>query len=145
MRKIMTLMVFGLFLISMAGVVSAKTVVAGIVYDEEGLPFDGADVLVSCDHNSTINNQSAASQSDGSYAVEYDEDDCNTGDNVNVTATTDTGYGDGSGVVISKTSYPGVDINLAIINVPTVPEFGLFMGILTLISAVGIFAFVRRD
>ena len=37
----------------------------------------------------------------------------------------------------------GLTVNLAIINV-TIPEFGLIVGVLTLVACMGIFFFVRR-
>ncbi len=140
MKKALTFIMLGLFVISMVSATSAMTIVAGVVYDDEGIVVDGAEISVMCN----LNEINATSLSDGSYAVEYLENLCDTGDEVTVTATADEGYGVGSGVVMDKGLYPGVDINLSIINV-VVPEFGLVIGLMTLLASAGIFFMVRKD
>lgn len=150
MRKIMTLMVFGLFLISMAGVVSAQTVVLGTVYNEDYTGNIGdANVTVACTDGNYTNYRYTTSSTDvsnlGDYFVSFNEtgaDKCKGGDSVTVTVTKGDLIGSETETVVDE-AVLGLDI--AIINVSIVPEFGLFMGILTLVSAVGIFAFVRRD
>ena len=149
MKKTLAFMILGLFLISMVGMVSAKTIVGGTIYDDEGIVVEGADVTVSCEHThgthigtySIITNSSE----NGVYAVEFyedtsGEDNCVTDDEVTVYAEKGDMSGSETGVVHDF----GLTVNLALINV-TVPEFGFFIGILTLLSAVGIFAFVRRQ
>jgi len=144
MKKTLAFMIFGLFMISMIGMVSAETLVAGIVYNEDhSAKIDSADITVTC--NGHV--KTTTSIGDGSYSVSYLEDGvegCDAGDDVTVVAEKGDLYGSEPGVVQDKGDYPGVEINLAIINV-TVPEFGLIIGVLTMMSAVGIFAFVRRQ
>jgi hypothetical protein len=148
MKKLLCLMILGLFLISMIGVVSAKTIVGGTIYDDNGIVVNEAEVTVSCEHTHGNNlgtySITTDSLSDGSYAVEFyegelGEKNCVTDDEVTVTAIKDEMSGSETGIVHDF----GLTVNLAIINV-TVPEFGLLIGVLTALSAVGIFAFVRR-
>ena len=38
-----------------------------------------------------------------------------------------------------------INVDLAIVNVPLVPEFGVVVGMLTIFGAMGIFLFVRKN
>jgi hypothetical protein len=38
----------------------------------------------------------------------------------------------------------GLDLNLGVVNVPLVPEFGATVGVLTILGALGVFFVVRR-
>ena len=147
MKKTMMLAVLGLLMVSMMGVASAKTLIAGKIYDynyQNTIPE--AYVTVTCNGNVAPTIQS---ESDGSYAVTYNEtgsSSCNDGDNLAVYAEKGSLSGIESGV-INEDVFEGGSItwNLAIVNVPIVPEFGLIIGLVTVLSAVGIFFFVRRE
>ena len=136
-------MILGLFVISMVSIVSAKTLVAGKIYNEDySKVIGGAEVTVTCDPSSVITtNPVIISEADGTYAVEFYENpmECTDGDMVTVYAEKDEMSGTETGEVKDL----GLTVDLAIINV-TIPEFGLIIGALTLLCAVGIFAFVRR-
>src|SRR3989339_228731 len=112
-----TLMLIVLMLVFSVGVISAKTLIAGKIYNADFTDtISGADVMVNCNGNI----QTTESLSDGAYSVTFNE----TGTNH------DNAFG---------------DWDLAIVNVPLVPEFSLIIGSLTILSAVGIFFFVRRE
>ena len=151
MKKIFSLIILGLFVILMVGVVSAETGVLGQVYDADTrIGIENANVLVSCAHNTSsgiiINTRNTTSISNGWYGVEFPEiggGACDDGDEVIVYATTAEGlYGESEPVIVVDDMIGNLDV--AIANVPMVPEFGLFMGILTLFGAIGVFFFVRR-
>lgn len=141
MKKLLCLMILGLFVISMISVVSAMVVppknviVGGTIFNKDYSVVSGTEVKVECNTFS----QTVTTSSEGEYGVEFDgsETPCFVGDIVTVTATE---YG------VSKTDdvtdFP-LTVNLVIINV-TVPEFGLIMGALTLMGCIGIFFFVRK-
>ena len=134
-------MILGLLVISMLGVVSAYTsaytLVAGKIYDENGIKVEGAEVIINCNENI----QNMTSNSEGDYAVQYLEADCNVGDSLFVTAEKDDSYGSKQGTIIENVMGSW---NVAIINV-TIPEFGFFVGVLTLMGALGVFFFVRKE
>lgn len=87
-------LVLGIFLIS---VVSAQTLVAGKIYDSgyDNLVSD-ADVNVVCNSNTLT----TTSLSDGTYAVRFEQTDCDLGDDVDVNAVKGILSGSGSGTVI---------------------------------------------
>ncbi len=146
MNKILLLTIIGLLVFSIGGV-SAKTMIAGkIIAQDKVTPVPGANVTVYCTNNkNTTINQSVSGATDGSYAVTFLDTYCNVGDKVIVVAVKGKMSGTGNGIVMGKSNYPGLTVNLAIVNVPTTPEFTFFLGTLTLISAVGIFFVVRKD
>ena len=41
-------------------------------------------------------------------------------------------------------NYPALSLNVVIVNVPMVPEFGLIAGLTTVLGALGVFFVVRR-
>ena len=135
-------MFLALFLISMIGVVSAKTLIAGKIYNADySDTISGADVLVTCDGTP---HSLVTSSSDGTYSVTYDdEEQCGYGDTLNVYAEKDglSGYKEGT---IHENAFD-TDWDLAIVNVPLVPEFGFFIGGLTIVSAIAVFFFVRKQ
>ena len=140
MKKIFMMMFLGLIIISMVGVVSAKTDVVGVIYNEDySQEISGASVNITCVQENVTSFRNTTSSSDGRYGVEFLCSECNTGDIVTVTAI----KGDLSGVETGIVHDFGLTVKVAIVNV-TVPEFGLFIGILTLFGAIGVFFFVRR-
>lgn len=149
MKKLFSLMILGLLVLSI-GTVSAYTLIAGKIYDYNYQnTIEGASVIVSCAHNTSsgiiINTQNTTSLSNGVYFVEFSESvnsGCDGGDIVTVSATKDGLYGSNSGVVHENVVET---LDLAIVNVPLVPEFGFFIGALTLLSAVGVFFIIRRE
>ncbi len=139
-------MIVLLFIVFSLGIVSAETGIFGVIYDSQGHTLNEAKVNVSCEHKIAagfeINFKNTTSLSDGTYEVNFYDYDCDEGDIVIAYAEKEgIGYGN-SGEWIVKLSKE-LEINFAIANV-TVPEFGFYMGALTLVCAVGIFAFVRR-
>ncbi|KHO53796.1 MAG: hypothetical protein QT05_C0001G0018 [archaeon GW2011_AR13] len=138
-----TLMLIVLMLVFSVGAVSAKTIIAGKIYNADySDTISGADVTILCNGHELTN----ISRSDGSYNVEYlenGENGCNAGDSLTVSAVKGNLYGSQSGIIHDDAL--GNNWDLAIVNVPLVPEFGILIGSLTILSAVGIFFFVRRE
>jgi len=135
-------MFLGLFIISSLSFTSAYTMIAGKIYNGDySDTFSGANVTATCNGNV----QSMLSNSEGDYSFIYPEtgsEGCNAGDSLSVSAVKGDLSGFKEGTIISNV-VDGWD--LAIVNIPMVPEFGLIVGALTLVSAVGIFFFVRRE
>ena len=146
MTKALSLIMLGLLVFSISSV-SAYTLIAGKIYNADYTDtIAGADVTVTCVHNGDINiKDGITSLGDGSYSVTYTEtgdNACNNGDLLTVSATKGDLYGSETGIIHDDAFE---DWDLAIVNVPLVPEFGLIVGVLTILSAVGVFFFVRRE
>ena len=143
MKKIFSLMILSLLVLSV-GAVSAKTLIAGKIYDYNYQnTIAGAFVNVTCNGNSIITNSSA----EGNYAVNYTETQCDVGDFLIVYAS-HPDYGEGTNNwegITDKTDLEFFDMNLGIANVVIVPEFGFFVGVLTLFGAIGVFFIIRRE
>lgn len=152
-NKTLGLMVLTMLVLSV-GMVSAipaqGTLVGGIVYTDVNAdgdydlgtdtPIDSANVDVACLHNNVTYHQYDISQSSGDYGVDFMISQCNIGDSLSVTATKGSLYGSEPGQVNDSV----LKWNVGIVDVPMVPEFGIVVGSLTILSAVGIFFFVRR-
>lgn len=123
--------------------VGYNTVIAGKIYDgpdfETASGVEGANVNVTCNGNV----KTTTSLDDGTYSVIFTETEC-PGDStgVLVVAEKDGVSNSGTGNVHDYTSSIGV--YLGVVNVALIPEFGLVIGALTLVSAIGVFFFVRR-
>ncbi len=123
----------------LASVDDKPTVVGGIIYnsDHTGV-VEGASVVVTCNSVS----RPAFTASDGTYSVAFStKENCDDGDTVTVTATKD----DLTGTSTGKVHDYALVVNIAIIDVVMTPEFGVIMGVLTLVASAGIFFYVRRN
>ena len=131
-----------LVLISLVGLVSAAcpgelSYVEGTIYDSSDNTVSDANVTVTWVDGGITHNVYAVSNGSGYY---YADLGCNTPNfYVTVSAVKGSLYGSASGDLENNG-----DFSFAIINVPLVPEFGLVIGGLTILSAVGIFFFVRK-
>ena len=144
MKKILSLLVLSLFVLSAIGGVSAKTLIAGKIYNADySDTIAGADVIVSCARGSVTNVQNITSESDGQYDVTFSWAECHEEDIVTVSAIKDGLYGSKTGVVHDVAF--GTDWDLAVVNVPLVPEFGVIVGVLTIFGAMVVFFVIRRD
>jgi hypothetical protein len=143
MKKIGLMITLLTVLVFSFGAVSAKTLIAGKIYNHDySKTVAGADVSVNC--NSNIRN--TTSLGDGSYAAVYNEIDCDVNDSLNVYAFHPSyGFGNETGIINKDVFNNSTPWNLGLVNVPLVPEFGLIVGALTILSAAGIFFFVRRN
>ncbi len=109
--------------------------------------ISGANVNVVCHHGKHDNSKTAVSNSNGEYSALYEyPSKCDYGDKVVVTASKEGAVGENTGKIntIEYIHHPCTKLNVGVVNVPLVPEFGLVAGAVTLVSAVGIFFFVRR-
>ena len=152
MKKMFSLAILGLFVFSMVGV-SATTAVTGTVYHHPDItnPIANAEVVVSCAHSTSggivTNIRNTISDDSGWYKVEFSEGSnlgCDDGDVVTVYATTSNGlYGESEPKVVDNDVFGTWDF--VMIHVPMVPEFGFFVGMLTILSATVVFFVVRRN
>jgi hypothetical protein len=167
MKKISILFILASFLVLSVGYVSAcdyndhhdcditKTLVEGKIYfADTNKPAGNADVTVTCthledgkDYVKTIKS-SNSKWLKGTYLVQFPQSECVSGDTVVVSAIKSGKAGSEDGIVEDSIEYKikkcFVDIDLALIDVPLVPEFGYFVGVLTIVGALGVFFVVRK-
>jgi len=139
MKKAVLLMV--VMLLASFSVVIDKTMIAGTIYDANFKnTIVGATVRVNC--NGHIQNLTSAID-DGAYSAIYVESDCESGDFLDVFAShPEYGANSVSGIIHEDMV---LDWDIGIVNVPLVPEFGMFIGALTILSALGVFFIVRKE
>jgi len=142
MKKLVIALVFGLMISSLA-LVSADTLIAGKIYNYDfSETVAGATVVITCNGN----DQTKTSLGDGSYSVIYNEiglNSCDNGDFLSVYASHPSyGIGEVEGTINDDAVFT---LDVGIVNVPLVPEFGVLVGVLTIFSAVGVFFLVRRE
>ena len=129
-------------LASLGGAVAVdegSTLITGKIYNADfTVEVEGADVQINCNGNI----QNFVSEANGQYTVIYDKEVCDAGDSLVVIAEKDGMYGSASGIIHENAIMNNWD--LGVVNVAIVPEFGLFMGMLTMLSAMGIFFVVRK-
>lgn len=153
MKKTMSFILMGVMVLALVGMVSAtsevaneKTIIAGKIYNSDfSQTVANASVTVTCEDaiSHAIVTDNVNSLSDGAYSVVFYGDDCVFGDTLTVSAShPDYGYNSLTGVIHEDALFGNWD--LAIVNVPLVPEFGLIAGMVTILGAVGLFFFVRK-
>ena len=153
MNKTFSLMILSLMVIGMLGVVSAEgltTVIAGKIYNADYTNvISGATVTVTC---GTTTLPTVESIADGSYKVQFTDGLCTAGKELTVSAVSGSLTGSKTGTV-KTTECTGADnclvsitddFDVAVVNVPLVPEFGLIAGLTTVLGALGVFFVVRR-
>jgi len=114
-------------------VVDGKTLLKGNIDS----PVWNAAVTVICNGHTLTTESSNL----GTYGVTFYDYQCPCGSEVNVSAIKGSLSGSNSAPVENGIV---LWLPMAVVNVPMVPEFGVFAGALTLLSAVGIFFMVRR-
>jgi hypothetical protein len=149
MNKKFGVVILGLMMLSMFGIVSAtpvSTIVGGTIYqDVIANEVSGASVEVICHHSDGDHSLSTTSLSNGEYSVIFFGGQCAYGDLVDVNAEKGalTGENDGK-ITMTYTLIPGLVLDVGVVNVPMVPEFGAVVGVLTVLGALGMFFVVRR-
>lgn len=149
MNKTITALILSVLIVaSMISLVSATTLITGKIFNHDYTEtVAGATVTVTCAHgDETSSTQTVTSLSDGAYGVEFLEESgqntCDSEDSLTVSAYhEDYGYGSKTGIIHDNAVG---DWDLAVVNVPLVPEFGVIVGGLTVVSAICVFFFIRR-
>ena len=135
----------GMFLSSVAFAqaqtpVIANTWVSGTVFDANHNPVHSGSVTVHCGAGSQL----ATIQSDGSYAVTFDQSVCKAGDTAQGSASTSEGSGSSATTVQNTVvNGPVVDLDIAVIDI-TVPEFGKIGAAISAIGGVAGYLFLRQ-
>jgi hypothetical protein len=126
-----------------------KTEIKGkITYADSGDKAKWAEVTVTCFHDGTEYTRTTHSAKKGAlkgwYSVLFPQSQCEAGDEVTVEATKGDLSGKVEGLVEDFTSGKCFDLDLARVDVPLVPEFGLIAGITAVLGALGMVFVVRR-
>jgi hypothetical protein len=152
MNKTISAVILGLMLVAMLGVVSADapygdtTAIAGKIYNADySATVSGATVDVTCGTDVELSTQHVTSLADGTYSVKYSSSVCHQGSLLSVHALKD-GVGENTvtGDIHDNYPVPEFNLNLGVVNVPLVPEFGAVVGVVTILGALGVFFVVRR-
>jgi hypothetical protein len=152
MKKILSLFTLSVMILLTASVSAItvcnteNTVIGGTVYqDVITNPIGGANVEVICHHLGSDYTLSGLTLANGKYSIVFPAGECDYGDSVTVNANKNalTGTNDGS-VSMTYTLPCQVTVNVGVVNVPLVPEFGLIAGLTTALGALGVFFLVRR-
>jgi len=117
-----------------------KTVVAGRITNPNNQPkwVEGADVTIVCDNGDDLTTKTTKTFSKGFYVVFFEDAECTKNDWVTVTAEDENGLiGTLTEKVKKKFFCDGHIVFMK--HIPLVPEFGVFIGALTIFSAVGVF------
>jgi hypothetical protein len=156
-----TVLLFFVFLTLIASIISVSanfevpscdpsaTTVKGTIYQNSNLgdQVPGAFVEVTCHTGSGDVSKNTTSGPNGGYSVLFKESDtpfCNYGDNVTVTASYAGLDGTNEGKVSKNFQVGCLTLNVGIINVPLIPEYGLIAGMATVLGAIAVFFYVRR-
>jgi len=124
---------------------AGKTRIEGKIYEGDlSNGIGGANVTVTCYHEGSNHTEEMISWPDGDYIVFFFKNKCEYGDSITVNAEKDGMTGTNSGIVDTRYTAGCFTLDVGIVNVPLIPEFGMIVGTLTAVSAIGIFLFVRR-
>ncbi|MFC1682126.1 hypothetical protein ACFL0X_00745 [Nanoarchaeota archaeon] len=149
---ISVLILLSLGIVSACDCPNEHTLVAGKVYDQEGERVEGAFVEVIC-YNEPGSPSSVSKNTTtgglGRYRVLFSQEDCSSGDTVIINVQKDGLYGSGQGIVDRNFEREFeirgcLDVDIAVVNVPLVPEFGIVIGVLTVLSAMTLFFLIRK-
>jgi hypothetical protein len=126
-----------------------ETIVEGRIYFADNNQSAGnSDVTITCVHNGTSYTKNTDSANSGflkgTYFVLFPQSQCVAGDEVRVSAVKGGSSGEEEGTIKNWITKRCLDIDIGIINVALIPEFGVIVGVLTLVGAVGMFFVVRR-
>lgn len=143
MKKIFTSILIVTLFLFLAGKAQAAFqigLVAGVITGPDGNPLESASIGVDCNsHHLTT-----SSAANGTYSVQFDNGFCTLGQTVTVTATKGSLSGSNSGPMLNGGDIGQVHLDVAIVNVPTVPEFGLVTGVITLLASAGSYLILKR-
>lgn len=128
-----------------------STIIDGTIYQAGGNPnanpIANADVTVVCEHNGQNSTAYATSNAQGHYAADFGSNECDLGDNVTVSASHPS-YGDGEEPGSVQYNYEfgcGCEVNVGVVDVPLIPEFGIILGGLTILGSLVAFFVIRRN
>lgn len=118
--------------------IASETIIKGTVY-YDGQPVDsGVKVSLDC---GLINNERTKTTSDGTYYFDVLKKKCRNNDEVTVEAMKNGVSGFNTGKIDG--SEKDILLNSGV-EPPVVPEFGVIIGGMTILGAVGIFFFIRK-
>lgn len=151
MKKILAITAFAFFLVLATGIASAgcakeaTTYVGGKIY-QNSLDNGISDAQVTVICNSMFKN--ATSSNDGSYSVQFDDSSCSLGNIVYVNAVKDALTGSNSSLINFQQNVTvgciDFTLNVGCVDVPLIPEFGIVIGLMTIIGAGLVFFVVRK-
>jgi|GEM_PF-3302573 len=126
-------------------IVAGMTKINGVIYEGNlSNGIKGAYVTVTCYHNGSEYTRNALSWYGGKYMVFFPSSQCEYGDEITVSAQKNGLTGTNSSIVDTRYTAGCFTLDVGIVNVPLIPEFGMIIGTLTVVSAIGVFFLIRR-
>jgi len=142
MKKAFILIFLSLLVLSSLAMVSAGTVVMGKIYNADySSTITGADVTVVCGSSEPWIGKS---KTDGDYVASFSSSVCEIDDEITVSAVYGELHGEKNGIVKDGLLFD-IPLDFDVVNVPLIPEFGLFIGALTMLGAVVAFFIIRKN
>lgn len=125
---------------------AANTDVDGeVYYESDRIPASFAEVMVVCEDKSNGRRdiiETTTCDENGKYHISINyADKCDRGDIIIVTANKD-GMDGMNSKQVGRQYTNHVDVRIG--SAPVVPEFGFFVGVLTIFGAVGVFFIIRK-
>ena len=124
--------------VAQAFAVQYGAVIGQVTHNSISIP--GANVSVLCNGNTLTTTTNPT----GLYFVQFTNSVCMSGQTVTVTATSGGMSGTETGTMDNGNSYGGVRVDVAVVNIPLVPEFGMITGAVTALTSGGLFLLKRR-
>jgi hypothetical protein len=122
-----------------------KTIVRGKVFDQSTNDnVAKADVEIICHGESGDVTKTTKTGPTGRYRVVFDQNECDYGDEVTVHAEKDGLTGTSEGTINWTRDGYCIDLDIGVVNVPLVPEFGAVVGVMTLMGSISIFFLIRK-
>ena len=125
---------------------AGMTIIQGKVYEGElSNGIKGANVSITCYHEGNESTKNSVSWHNGKYLVFFQQSKCDYGDSLTVIAEKNELTGTNYGNVNLTSGTQCFELDVGVVNVPLIPEFGAVIGALTVLLAIGIFFFVRKN
>ena len=143
MKKMHLTFLFFLFIVLTTSFVEAScnmqnVVVFGYIKDgETGLPVEDAFVSSTCG----LKTLSTITNNQGGYMIEFDKRDCSYGDKISIFAEKENAVSLKTEGYIQQIYPFGCAVRM---DVPLIPEFGFFTGIMTIFIAITLFFIARK-
>ncbi len=126
--------------------INGSTLIMGVIYNNNTIEgVGGANVSVTCNHSNEINVAYTISENDGFYHVYFPEGDCSYEDPAIVSASLPNGLTGHGNVTWEEEDFGYLNLDIGVAFVAVVPEFGFFVGMLTILSATVVFFIVRKE
>ena len=129
-----------LFVLAVGPAFAAIADVTGVVTMQDDSPVDGALVSVTCTHESVDTTEQDTTDSDGTYLVVFNADDCSYGDALLASATKDDLSGSNTGNMCDEED---CFMPIGLVDI-TIPEFTVVGALMAALAVAGMLFYRRK-